>query len=41
LACISAGDLFVVYNLNVRELFDRWRLDSNQLLVKVQYARRY
>jgi len=33
-----AGDLFIVYNHNVRELLDRWRLDSNQLLVKVQYA---
>lgn len=33
-----AGDLFVVYNHNVRSILDRWRLDSNQLLVKVQYA---
>ena len=33
-----AGDLFVVYNHNLRELTDRWRLDSNQLLVKLQYA---
>jgi hypothetical protein len=32
------GDLFVVYNHNVRSIFDRWRLDSNQLLVKLQYA---
>jgi hypothetical protein len=32
------GDLFVVYNHNVRSLLDRWRLDSNQLLVKLQYA---
>jgi hypothetical protein len=35
------GDLFVVYNHNVRELQDRWQLDSNQLLVKFQYAFRY
>jgi len=32
------GDLFVVYNHNVVDLLDRWELDSNQLLVKVQYA---
>ena len=32
------GDLFIVYNHNVRSLVDRWRLDSNQLLVKLQYA---
>ncbi len=32
------GDLFVVYNHNVRSLLDRWQLDSNQLLVKFQYA---
>lgn len=36
-----AGDLFVVYNHNVRDLVDRWQLDSNQLLVKLQYALRY
>jgi hypothetical protein len=36
-----AGDLFVVYNHNVRESLDRWQLDSNQLLVKFQYALRY
>ncbi|MCA1562695.1 MAG: carbohydrate binding family 9 domain-containing protein [Acidobacteria bacterium] len=36
-----AGDLFIVYNHNVRELLQRWRLDSNQLLVKFQYALRY
>ncbi|MEO7135771.1 MAG: DUF5916 domain-containing protein [Vicinamibacterales bacterium] len=35
------ADLFVVYNHNVRSLLDRWQLDSNQLLVKVQYAFRY
>jgi hypothetical protein len=32
------GDLFVVYNHNVRSLLERWQLDSNQLLVKLQYA---
>ncbi len=32
------ADLFVVYNQNVRSILDRWRLDSNQLLVKLQYA---
>ena len=32
------GDLFIVYNHNVRSLEDRWQLDSNQLLVKLQYA---
>ncbi len=36
-----AGDLFVVYNHNVRQLLDRWQLDSNQLIVKLQYALRY
>ena len=35
------GDLFVIYNHNVRERLDRWALDSNQLLVKLQYAFRY
>ena len=35
------GDLFVIYNHNVRDLGDRWGLDSNQLLVKLQYAFRY
>ena len=33
-----AGDLFVVYNHNVRSIEDRWELQSNQLLVKLQYA---
>ena len=32
------GDLFVVYNHNVRSVLDRWGFDSNQLLVKFQYA---
>jgi hypothetical protein len=36
-----AGDVFVVYNHNVEETIDRWRLESNQLLVKFQYALRY
>jgi uncharacterized protein DUF5916 len=37
----AVGDLFVIYNHNVRDVTDRWRLDSNQLLVKLQYAFRY
>ena len=32
------ADLFVVYNHNVRSLVDRWQLDSNQIVVKAQYA---
>jgi hypothetical protein len=36
-----AGDLFVVYNQNVQSLPDRWQLESNQLLIKLQYALRY
>jgi len=35
------ADLFVVYNHNVRSLLDRWQLESNELLVKIQYAFRY
>ena len=35
------ADLFVVYNHNIRSIEDRWRGDSNQLLVKLQYAFRY
>ena len=41
------GELFVVYNHNIRELNPtpgtprEWRFDSNQLLVKLQYAWRY
>jgi hypothetical protein len=31
------GDVFVIYNHNLRELEDRWRRDSNELLVKLQY----
>lgn len=32
------ADLFVVYNHNIRSVVDRWQLDSNQLVMKVQYA---
>ena len=32
------GDLFIVYNHNIRSLLDRWELESNQFLVKLQYA---
>jgi hypothetical protein len=35
---LPVADLFVVYNHNVRPLLDRWGLESNQLLVKLQYA---
>ena len=35
---LPVADLFVVYNHNVRSLVDRWQLDSNQLVVKMQYA---
>ena len=35
---LPVADLFVVYNHNVRSLLNRWQLDSNQLLVKLQYA---
>ena len=35
------GDLFVVYNHNLERAFnDRFHFDSNQLLVKLQYALR-
>jgi len=34
------GELFVVYNHNLRDLGDRWQKESNELLVKVQYALR-
>jgi hypothetical protein len=36
----SVGDLFVVYNHNVQSLLERWQFESNQLLVKLQYALR-
>ncbi|MEJ2502412.1 MAG: DUF5916 domain-containing protein [Gemmatimonadota bacterium] len=32
------GDLFVVYNHNLRHPLDRWTFDSNQLIVKAQYT---
>jgi hypothetical protein len=32
------ADLFLVYNHNLRSAVDRWQLDSNQLVVKAQYA---
>ena len=32
------ADLFIVYNHNVRSIVDRWQMDSNQLLLKLQYA---
>jgi hypothetical protein len=32
------GDLFLIYNHNLRELQDHWRRDSNELLVKAQYT---
>lgn len=35
---VPVADLFVVYNHNVRSLLDRWELESNQLLVKIQYT---
>jgi hypothetical protein len=35
---LPVADLFVVYNHNVQSLLDRWRMDSNQLVVKLQYA---
>ena len=41
------GDLFVVYNHNMRELLTAsgdvrsWGFDSNQLIAKLQYALRY
>jgi hypothetical protein len=34
------GDLFLVYNHNVVNALERWRLESNQLLLKVQYTLR-
>ena len=35
---LPVADLFIVYNHNVRSVLDRWDLDSNQLVVKLQYA---
>jgi len=34
----SVGDVFIIYNHNVRDIQQRWQLDSNELLVKFQYA---
>lgn len=43
---LPAGDLFVVYNHNVRTADPisgarRWAFDSDGLLIKLQYALRY
>ena len=35
------ADLFLVYNHNVRSIADRWHQESNQLIVKLQYAWRW
>ena len=35
---LPEAELFVVYNHNIRSIVDRWQLESNQLLVKFQYA---
>jgi hypothetical protein len=35
---LPVADLFIVYNHNVRSVLDRWDLESNQLVVKMQYA---
>jgi hypothetical protein len=32
------GELFVIYNHNLREITDRWQRDANELLVKLQYT---
>jgi Domain of unknown function (DUF5916) len=32
------GELFLVYNHNLQKIDDRWRKDSNEFIVKVQYA---
>ena len=37
----AVGDLFVIYNHNVRDIQQRWQPDSNELLVKFQYAFRF
>ena len=36
-----AEDLFVVYNHNIKSVEDRWQQQSNQLIVKLQYAWRW
>jgi len=38
---LPVADLFVVYNHNVRSLLERWQLESNQLLVKLQHTWRH
>jgi hypothetical protein len=35
---VPVADLFIVYNHNVHSLLERWELESNQLLVKLQYT---
>jgi hypothetical protein len=35
------GNLFVVYNHNLREIEDRWQRQANELLVKLQYTFRW
>jgi hypothetical protein len=35
------GELFVIYNYNIRAIHDRWVRDSYQLLAKLQYTFRY
>jgi hypothetical protein len=32
------GELFVIYNTNVYDPFDRWRTDTNQISVKLRYT---
>lgn len=32
------GDLFLVYNHNIRDISERWVKNSNQFLAKIQYA---
>ncbi len=34
------GELFVIWNTNIIDPFDRWRTDTNQLNVKVRYTLR-
>jgi hypothetical protein len=35
------ADLFIIYNHNLTDITDRWRLNSNELIVKVEYSFRY
>ena len=35
------ADLFMIYNHNLRNVPERWQFDSNELLVKFEYAFRY